>query len=93
MAVTAASFKAAHPEFDNVDSDLVELKIADAEALCPESVWGDLADQGVRYRTARALALLPAGRDLKLANKDGSTVYDIDLGRLVLTVSAGGRVV
>jgi hypothetical protein len=93
MAVTAESFKLAHPEFANADDDLVELKIADAEDLCPSAVWGDFADSGVRFRTARALALLPASRDLRLVNKDGSTVYDADLARLVLTVASGGRVV
>jgi hypothetical protein len=93
MAVTAESFKLAHPEFTNVDDDLVTLKIADAEMLCPDSVWGDFADMGVCFRVARALALLPPGRDLRLVNKDGSTVYDADLARLTLTVASGGSVV
>lgn len=93
MAVTAASFKLAHPEFTNVDDDLVDLKLADAVTMCPDSVWGDFADNGVRLRTARALALQPSGRDLRLVNKDGSTVYDADLGRLVMIVASGGRVV
>lgn len=93
MAVTASSFKLAHPEFTNVDDDLITLKIADAEMRCPDAVWGDFADEGVRFRVARALALMPPGRDLRLVNKDGSTVYDMDIARLVLAVSSGARVV
>lgn len=93
MAVTAAAFKAFHPEFVNVDDDLVTRKLADAATLCPSFVWGDFADNGTRLEAARALALSPPGRDLKLVSKDGETVYDIDLKRLRLIVASGGRVI
>lgn len=93
MAVTAAQFKAAHPEFANVLTPEVEAKLADAALLCPESVWGDFTDQGVRYRAARLLALAPMGRDVKLVNKDGSTIYDEQIDLLVKIVSSGGRVI
>lgn len=93
MPVTAAEFKAAHPEFVNCTDDEVTAKLADAALLCPDAVWGDFADQGTRYRAARMLALSPMGRDVKLVNKDGSTVYDEQIDLLVSIVSSGGRVI
>lgn len=93
MAVTAEQFKAKHPEFSNVDDSLVDNALEDAAVLCPDDVWGGLADQGTRYRAARQLALSPMGRDVKLVNKDGSTVYDEQINLLVQIVSSGGRVI
>lgn len=93
MAVTADQLKAAHPEFANVDDDLVNSAIQDAALLCPDTVWGDFADQGTRYRACRLLALSPMGRDVRLVNKDGSTVYDEQIELLVKIVSPGGRVI
>lgn len=93
MAVTAQTFKDAYPEFENLSDSWIAAKIADAEIACPSTVWGDFADQGVSLHVAQRLALSPTGRDLKLANDDGSTVYDAELKRLRLVVSSGGRVI
>lgn len=93
MAVTADSFRESYPEFTNLGDDVIEAKITDGELRCPSSVWGDFADTGVCLYVAQRLALSPWGRDLKLTNDDGSTVYDRELERLVRVVASGGRVI
>lgn len=93
MSVTAASFKARFPEFTNADDDLVDEVLTRASALCPESVWEDLADQGTELRAAIDLAKSPYARSADLVNKDGSTVYDDRLNELKRVVSSGGRVI
>jgi hypothetical protein len=92
VAVTVESFKVAHPEFVNADDAQVEVALDDAILMCPESVWGNFTDQGVRLTTAQTLAQQPTAREMAL-NPDGSTVYDKRLAQLKLTVASGGRVV
>lgn len=93
MAVTAESFKARYPEFENASDDLVEETLARAVQLCPSAVWDDLADQGVEVKAAQLLALSPNARSMKLSSNDGSTVYDKEWETLRRIVSAGGRVI
>lgn len=93
MAVTAQTFKDSNPEFRNLDDEYLGIKIAAAVVACPSRVWGDFTDQGVALHTAQQVALGPYGRDLKLVNDDGRTVYDRELERLRLMVSSGARVI
>lgn len=92
MAVDAASFKAAFPEFGNAPNALVDATIARASLVCPASVWGAFVDQGIELTTAQWLALSPFGRSVQLVNKDGSTAYDQRLADLMTAVAGGPRV-
>lgn len=89
MAVTAAQFKARFPEFTNADDTLVDEVLAEAVLLCPDTIWGDHTDQGVKYTTAQRLAQMPTAREMAL-NPDGSTVYDKPLAELKSIVAAEG---
>jgi len=93
VAIDAATFKINRPEFASVDDPVVESAIDKATQLCPVSRWGSLQDQGIELRTAKALALSPFARNMALASKDGSTVYDEELAMLIRTVAAGGVVI
>lgn len=93
MSLDAATFKINRPEFASVDDPVIDAAITKATQLCPSSRWGDLQDQGIELRTAKALALSPFARNMSLASKDGSTVYDDELAMLVRTVAAGGVVI
>ena len=93
MSLDAATFKIRRPEFASVDDPVVEAAISNATALCPVSRWKTLQDQGIELRTAVALALSPFARNMALASKDGSTVYDAQLELLVQIVGAGGFVI
>lgn len=73
MALSRAQFVASFKEFANTDTDLVDAKLADAEASMDEDVWGDLFDQGHGFLTAHLLA--SSGYGSKEAAKDGTTVY------------------
>ena len=57
--------------------------------ICP---WGTWQQEGAFLYTARFLALSPWGRKMNLANKANQTNYDVDLRRVILTVTAGGRI-
>lgn len=91
--MTVADFKAAMPEFQDAPEPLVETALQDAAELCPESVWGEFTDNGIRYTAARRLALSPYARELALVGDDGRTVYDRDLEAYKRIVAIGPRVI
>lgn len=92
MAIEAASFKAAFPEFNAAPNDLVTAKLAYASALTPDTIWGDLKEQGAFLYCARFLSLSPFGRKIGLVNEKLSlTNYDADLDRLKRMVTSGYR--
>lgn len=92
MAVSAEQFKNRFPEFINADDSLVEAVLEEAALLCPDAVWGDFTDQGVKLAAAQKLARQPTAREMAL-NPDGTTVYDQELELLRRIVSSGGRVI
>jgi hypothetical protein len=100
MAVTAASFKALYPEFGDAPDALIEGKLAEAVLMCPDRMWGDLADQGVGLYTAqylyespyaRHMARVDQGNDRQGVRSDASP-YNDRLRRLVQQVASGSRV-
>jgi hypothetical protein len=100
MAVTAASFIVTYPEFADAPTVLIEAKLAEAVLMCPDRVWGDLADQGVGLYTAqflydspfaRHMARVDQGNDRQGVRTDASPYVD-RLRRLVQQVASGYRV-
>lgn len=89
MAVTAASFKAAFPEFANATEALVTATLERAVLDCPSDAWGQVTDRGIELTAAQSLALSPFGRGAQLVSKDGSTVYDERLECLKRGVALG----
>jgi len=92
MAVTVASFKAQYREFAKADDAMVQAYLNDAALLAPASVWGSFADQYASLKAAQAIALSPAGREMQLTSKDGSTVYDSRISDLESRIVAGAMV-
>lgn len=91
MAVTLADFKAQFPEFAQAGDTVISAELANALQLTPASVWGTLQDQGVRLRTAVALANRPPGRGMQF-KPEQVTVYDARLRDLESVVAGGGTV-
>lgn len=95
MTVTAAQFLVEFPEFDPEDGSsdaLVAAKLTAAYLRTNADVWGDMRDEGAKYLCAHLLALSPFARELKLANKDGETIYGRTRSDLELAVASGYRV-
>ena len=96
MAATTVSrqdFLLHFSAFEKSPPALVDKKLAMAHRQLNREVWGSLFCDGVRYLTARLLALEPEGRKMRLQNKDGSTIYDMDWERLKRSVASGCRVI
>lgn len=75
-APSAADFQTKFPEFSEVDTGLIDEKIAEAVTLLSEDAFGvDLHTLAVHYKAAHLLALSPYGQQLQLVNGDGETVY------------------
>lgn len=93
MTVSSAQFTTEFPEFAAVDPNLVSAKLAAAQLEVDATLAGTLNDEAVYYLTAKKLAKMPSGNTSKLVNKDGSTVYDDELKRLLTMIAFGIRVV
>lgn len=81
MAVTLSKFREAFPEFTHAPDSLVSAKLAEAERVIP-SHWGAIREDGIKYTAARALALSPQGRNMRLSADSDQTVYDGRLAEL-----------
>src|SRR5258706_15784776 len=98
MAETRANIYASFPEFNlgtNAAQDaLVDAKLAEAQGQVDYAIFETSvnADSCVKYLTARLIALSPAGLNMKLTEKDGSTVYDREYVKLARAASMGFRV-
>ncbi len=93
MTLDASLFLAAYPEFATAPSALVAAKLADAEKRTSLDIFGDARDLRVGLLAARLLALSPFGRDMRLVETDGKTVYDDDIARMNTAFAFGvGRV-
>ena len=79
MTVTAASLKAAHPEFSDASDLLVTSMIALAAAQVSSATWGDLYDQGVDLLACHKLALSPDGRAMRLDPEGRAGHYGLGL--------------
>ncbi len=83
MSVSVSDIKVSFPEMDLGDSNdaqnaLIAAKLAEAQGQVDYSCFQKEvnADSCVKYLCARLLALSPAGINMKLSAKDGSTIYD-----------------
>lgn len=92
MAVTAASIRAAHPEFEPVADAVVLPVIAAAYLAHDATVWGDLLDVGVDLYVCDQLARSPFARHLRLAKQEERSVYQYEWERLRRQVGAAYRV-
>ena len=96
MTVTAASLKAAWPEFDAAADALVTSKIAQAERSLAESVFGDTYDDAVTLKACHLLAMMPDGRPMRLDPEGksghwglGLTVYGQELDDMIRASTVG----
>jgi len=96
MTVTAASLKAAWPEFDSAADALVTSKITQAYLSLSEATWGDLYDDAVTLKACHLLALTPDGRAMRLDPEGhagqtglGVTAYGQELDELRVAVTCG----
>lgn len=90
--MTVGMFVVQFPEFEGVDTDLLQVHLDAAELEIDRSVWLLKGDQGQGYLAAHKLALSPFGNNAKLVAKDGSTTYQVHYDRLVRQVSSGFRI-
>lgn len=82
MAVTAASFLVAHPEFEPLnteDPDLITAVLARAERRIGDIWREDLRDDIVELQCAHMLAMTPAGRNARLSKPGAPTAYQHEL--------------
>lgn len=80
------------PEFATTDSNLVASMLAASALEIDPNIWGNLGDQGQAYLAAHKLATSPFGQNVRLVAKDGTTTYEREYRRLVLSVTSGYRV-
>lgn len=80
-----ANFKTRFPEFAaaGLNDPMLQAYLDDAIAQIDVSSCGTLSDQIIYLLTAQALALSPSGNTATLVNRDGSTVYDERLARVM----------
>ena len=80
MTVSVDQIKAEFPEFLNTDSALIGFRLADAERLVDQAVFGACTDDAVKYLTCHLIALSPHGEPARLvpAQEPGgaSTTYE-----------------
>lgn len=88
---TVSEFKSAFPEFKNALDSLVQAKLDSAARQTDACIWGATYPDGVMTRCADLLARTPYGRQLQLANRDGTTVYTSVLNDLVQAAAVGVR--
>lgn len=90
MALDLAAFRARHPEFQNVDSTLLQTKLDDAAKRLSPAVFGDRFDEAHAWCAAHLAASAPWGSAARLqGTTDGSTVYSAALERLMREVGYG----
>lgn len=100
MALTVRTFQALYPEFADAPAALVQAKLDEAAIMCPESMWGELRDQGIGLHAAqylfdspfsRHMARVDQGNDRQGVRSDASPYID-RLRRLTQQVASGYRV-
>lgn len=104
MAIDVATFRSLYPEFNDAPDPLVAGKLAEAQQMVPDGVWGQgsvssglggggsLTQQATFLYCAQFLAKSPFARAMNLVGKTGETIYDERLERLKRTVTSGHRV-
>ncbi len=93
MALTESKFRDEYPEFKTAGSVLVCAKLGHAKDDTDASVWLTKTDHAVGLRTAHLLALSQFGQNSRLIAKDGTTIYEKQLGKLLAEVASSPGVI
>lgn len=86
------TFLTRFPEFAQIDPVFGQSKLDEATRQLDPTIFLTTSDDAIYLLAAKKLALSPSGNTGKLVNKDGSTVYDAELDRLVTEAVGGYRV-
>lgn len=97
MALDESEFRIRHPEFKGANSELVQIKLADALVRLSPALFGDSFDEAHGWKTAHLLASTPWGMAARLDPKlvqlglapFGSTIYSAALHALAVESGAG----
>jgi hypothetical protein len=75
--LTVSAFRSRFPAFtgETPSDELVQAKLDEAAEQIDETVWGAKAEAGHGNLTAHLLALAPFGRDARLVNDEGRSVW------------------
>lgn len=93
MTVDVSSMQTAFsPEFDDVNTALIQTCIDDAVARVGVSAWGSKYDLGVKYLAAHLLSIRAAGQNARLVADLKETIYGREYLFMSRTVSYGGRI-
>lgn len=86
-----ATFRERYPEFEQTPDALVQAKLDAAERSTNSTVWGELAEDGHGLLAAMLLAHSPYGRDARLVDEEGESVYSKEYNRLARLVGVSHR--
>lgn len=89
MAISLERFIGRYPEFSDAPPDTIEAALAESDRATSDSWLGGRRDDAVMLRTAHVASMSPWGRDARLMNKDGSTIYGRLLEELIVANCVG----
>ena len=81
------------PEFQDTESKLVELALAEAHSEMNRHYWGGLFDVASLYLAAHKLAISPMGEPARLEGAKEKDVYQLEYERLCRSAFLGVRVI
>lgn len=94
MAVSVASFQAAFsPEYDDVDTDLIQVCIDEAVSRVDPTNARGKTDMAVRYLAGHLMDIRAAGQNSRLAGDLNSTIKGKEYIRIMRTYSYGARAI
>lgn len=79
------------PEFEGAKVDLLRRTLEQTAKRIDPNVWGVLQDEGHKLLTAHILSLSPFGKNAKMKNEDGRSVYEFQYKELRKQVWAKAR--
>lgn len=97
MALDESEFRKRHPEFKGANSELVQIKLADALRRLSPALFGSNFDEAHGWKTCHLLATTPWGMAARLDPKliaigaapYGATIYSAALRDLSYEAGAG----
>lgn len=81
------------PEFQDTESKLVELALAEAQNEMNRQYWGNMFDVAYFYLAAHKLAISPMGEPSRLADVQEKNVYQLEYERLCRSTFLGARAI
>lgn len=94
MSVSVASLQAAFaPEYDEVDTDLIQICIDEAASRVDSTNARSKTDMAVRYLAAHLLDIRAAGQNARLSSDLTSTIKGKEYLRIMRTYSYGARAI